>query len=108
MADNTTASIILEQLGGKSFSMMTGAKNFVTNGNDLTFSLPGAGKKGINRVNIELTPADTYNVVFYRLRRGSKLVVIAKHTDIYCDGLRELIALVRRLPARDARDAVAA
>ncbi len=105
MADNTTASIILEQLGGKGFSMMTGAKNFVTNGNDLTFSLPGAGgfcKKGINRVNIELTPADTYNVVFYRLRRGSELVVVSKHTDIYCDTLVELFeretGLATRMP----------
>lgn len=104
MADNTTASIILEQLGGKGFSMMTGAKNFVTNGNDLTFSLPGAGgfcKKGINRVNIELTPADTYNVAFYRLR-GSKLVTVSEHTDIYCDDLRELFeretGLVTQMP----------
>ncbi len=104
MADNTTASIILEQLGGKRFSMMTGAKNFVTNGNDLTFSLPGAGgfcKNGINRVSIELTPADLYNVKFYRLR-GSKLVTVSEHTDIYCDGLRELFeretGLVTQMP----------
>jgi hypothetical protein len=88
----TTASIILMQLGGGKFKAMTGAKNFLTNGNDLSFSLPGSGgfcKNGINRVNIELTPADTYNVKFYRLR-GSKLVTISEHTDIYEDGLREM------------------
>lgn len=88
----TTASIILEQLGGNKFKVMTGAKNFLTNGNDLTFSLPGSGgfcKNGINRVNIALTPADLYNVKFYRLR-GAKLVTVSEHTDIYCDGLREL------------------
>lgn len=89
---NTTASIILEQLGGNRFKMMTGANNFLTNGNDLTFSLPGGGgfaKSGINRVNIELTPADLYTVKFYRLRRGDAQLV-SEHTDIYCDSLQEL------------------
>ncbi len=93
--DMTTASIIIEQLGGGSrFVLMTGATNFITNGNDLTFSLPGSGgfcKNGINRVNIELTPADTYTVKFYRLR-GSKLTLVATHTDIYFDMLLDCIS----------------
>ncbi len=113
--DMTTANMILAQLSGSDdvlarnyvgrFKMMTGAKNFLTDGNSLSFSLPGGGgfcKNGINRVHIQLTPADTYNVKFYRLTRGTKLVTVSEHTDIYCDGLRELFeretGLVTQMP----------
>jgi len=88
----TIAQMILEQLGGNRFALMTGANKFLGSANALSFSLPGGGgfcKNGINRVYIELTPADEYAVKFYRLR-GAKLVTISEHTGIYCDGLREL------------------
>jgi hypothetical protein len=93
MIDLQVAETILEQLGGREFTVMTGAKNFVGSPTTLSFSLPGAGgfcKNGINRVVITLEPSDTYTVQFYRIRRGSALVLVANHTDIYYDGLQEL------------------
>lgn len=89
----TVAQMILEQLGGSKFSLMTGAKNFLGSANALSFSLPGGGgycKDGINRVNIELTPADDYTVTFYRFRRGTELVVVSKHETVYCDQLKDV------------------
>ncbi len=91
--DMQVANTILEQMGGRRFQMVTGASNFVGSENSLSFSLPGAGgfcKNGINRVNIELAPSDTYTVKFYRFRRGATLVTLSEHTDIYFDGLQDL------------------
>jgi hypothetical protein len=90
---NQVAKTILQQLGGSLFATLTGAKNFVGSENSLSFSLPGGGgfcKNGINRVNIELAPSDTYTVKFYRFQRGATLVTVSEHTDIYFDGLQDL------------------
>jgi hypothetical protein len=89
---HSVAKTILEQLGGRRFIAMTGARNFIDTGNGLSFRLPGSGgfiKNGINVVRIDLTPNDTYNVTFSRLR-GSKDTVISKHDDVYADSLREV------------------
>lgn len=92
MSNLEVANTILEQLG-RSFAVMTGAKNFVGSPASLSFSLPGAGgfcKNGINRVHIKLDPSDTYTMTFYRLTRGTKLVTVATHTDVYCDAMQEI------------------
>jgi len=89
---NQVANTILEQLGGRRFQVMTGAKNFVGSESGLSFRLPGAGgftKHGINVVSIELTPADTYVMLFSRLRAGV-LTVLAEHHDVYFDSLQEI------------------
>jgi len=60
MVDLTVANTILEQLGGRKFIAMTGARNFVGDFSGLSFRLPGAGgycKDSINCVKIELTRA---------------------------------------------------
>lgn len=84
------ANTILLQLGGNKFRVMTGANNFVGTDDSLIFRLPGAGgfcKNGINKVVIRLTPADLYDVEFYRLRsKAAKL--IEKAEGVYCDQLR--------------------
>jgi len=100
MTDMTVAKTILQQLGGKVFTMMTGAKNFTGDKTTLTFSLPGAGgftKQGINRVAVALTPLDTYTVTFYRLRKGNPLKVVAERTMVYCDQLRAVFTEVTGL-----------
>ena len=92
MAQLEVANTILQQLGGRKFIVMTGARNFVGSDEGLSFRLPGSGgfcKAGINCVQVTLMPSDTYNVTFSRLR-GDKLTVVSEFTDIYCDGLREL------------------
>lgn len=84
------AQTILEQLGGRRFVSMTGAKNFGDTGNGLAFQIPASlTKNKINAVKIELHPSDTYNVKFLRIGR-SDLKVISTFEMIYCDQLEDL------------------
>jgi hypothetical protein len=89
---STTATTILQQLGGNRFIVMTGAKNFLGGTDRLMFALPArAAKGGINKVVVKLTPADTYDVEFYRLTRGGlNCELIASHTEVYADALRAI------------------
>lgn len=88
MSDMTVANTILQQLGGRMFTMMTGAKNFTGTENSLTFRI-GQNCHKINGVRITLTPADTYTVEFLRIRKF-EVKTASKHEDIYFDQLREL------------------
>lgn len=88
--DLTVATTILEQLGGRRFQVMTGAKNFTGDVDRLSFALPGRPgfvQQGINHVTIVLDPSDTYRVTFRRLR-GRTVTVVSEHADIYNDQLR--------------------
>ncbi len=88
--DTTIPNGILANLGGRKFVAMTGAKNMVaSDSRTLSFRLPGGSgfcKNGINHVTITLDPSDTYTVTFNRIR-GTKVVEVAKHSDVYCDML---------------------
>lgn len=64
MSDMGVAQTILQQLGGRRLSAMTGAKSFMAVGRGLQFSLP-IGKA--RKVRVDLTPADTYDVSFMTL-----------------------------------------
>jgi len=89
------AKIILEQLGGRRFVAMTGARNMTSDVDSLTVKLPSRfAKDGINAVKIKLTPADTYEVIFYRLGRAPtfKVTVVSEHSDVYVDSLRTLFS----------------
>ena len=85
------ARTILDQLGGKQFLVMTGARNLIAHQDGLSFRLPGprsyAG--GINYVRITLTPADTYNVTFSRVY-GLKITPKASADGIYASDLRRV------------------
>ena len=86
------AQTILNQLGGRRFVAMTGAKNFVADSENakLSFKLPARfAKNGINHVSIRLTPMDVYTVKFSKIW-ASKVTEISNHNDIYCDMLVEL------------------
>ena len=84
------AQIILQQLGGNRFVIMTGAKNLVSGENYLQFGIASTMTKNkCNIVKIELTPDDTYTVTFYNLR-GANLKVITEHNDVYYDQLVKL------------------
>lgn len=90
-----TAGIILQQLGGNRFRVMTGAKHFTVRNaklGGLFFRLPGkAGyaKDGINAVEIVLDYNDTYTVEFMRIR-GQRISVVHVLDDVYCDNLQEI------------------
>jgi hypothetical protein len=93
MTSNTQiATTILEQLGGRRFVMMTGAKNLIAHPNALSFKLPGGGgfaKDGINYVKITLDPSDTYTVEFSRVR-GRTVKTLHTVSDIYAENLRDV------------------
>ena len=84
------ATTILDQLGGRKFSVMTGAKNFASHPEGaLSFRLPGGGftKDGINHVKITLTPADTYDIAYGKVR-GATFKVVKESKGLYADDLR--------------------
>ena len=104
----TVAQTILEQLGGNKFVVMTGAKNFVADGNTLRMTLPKNMSKA-NRLYITLDADDTYTMRFFKFT-PSKLKVdhkkgIAEFTEektkevktykgVYFDMLQELFTEV--------------
>lgn len=62
------AQTILQQLGGRRFQMMTGAKNFLNLKNGLSFRIPATmTKQKINYVKIELNGLDLYDLEFGRI-----------------------------------------
>ena len=65
----TVANTILEQLGGNKFIAMTGAKNFVSDGNTLRMTLPKNRSKA-NRLYITLDAMDTYTMNFFKYTAG--------------------------------------
>jgi hypothetical protein len=84
----TKAETILEQLGGKMFAVMTGAKSFCGFENTLRFKLPSRfAKDGINFVTIMLCADDTYYVEYGKLW-GTKYRKMAERSGIYADNLR--------------------
>ena len=91
----TIAQTILQQLGGNRFSMMTGAKNFSTNGNDLSFAVGrNAGK--VTHVKITLEASDTYAMQFLNcnIRRIKE---VASRELVYCDQLPAIFESVTGL-----------
>lgn len=92
------ATIILDQLGGPGFVMMTGAKNFVSDGNTLRMTLP-RNASGANRLYITLTPMDDYTMRFFKHTNGritrTGRWIDDKNTDVevvngvFCDTLQE-------------------
>ena len=84
------AQTIKDQLGGRIFSVMTGAKNFIAlNGGGLSFKV-GRNCKGVNRVSVLYdTASDLYGVEFGRLR-GSQYKVLTKIEGVYCDQLQSV------------------
>lgn len=84
----TVAAIILAQLGGNRFIAMTGARDLVRNDNALSFKLPRGARNGINYVTVVLTPADLYNVTFYKMTRGLNVHTISAAEGVYADKLQ--------------------
>ena len=87
---NEDASVILQQLGGNKFVMMTGAKNLMKSngGKTLSFRLPKA-LGGINYVKITLDASDTYTVEFGRVS-GTTYTVKKEFANVYADQLQNI------------------
>lgn len=86
------AQTILDQLGGRMFALLTGAKDFSVGKNEdgnvyLGFKI-GSGPKNVRAVAITYVYGrDTYDVDFFKLSAGS---LSETHTDIYADMLVDL------------------
>ena len=94
------AQTIKDQLGGRIFSVMTGAKNFIAlNGGGLSFKV-GRNCKGVNRVSVLYdTASDLYGVEFGRLR-GSQYKVLTKVEGVFCDQLQSVVTTHTGLDTR--------
>jgi len=86
------ASTILAQLGGGRFCAMTGAKNFLALKSGVQFDIGRGAKNKATKVRIELTPADLYDVRFYRwnARQLEAVEVEGGAEGVYVEDLRRL------------------
>lgn len=96
--------IILDQLGGNKFVVMTGSKNFVADGNTLRMTLAKNASKA-NRLYITLGSDDLYTMHFFRFTAGrfnsktcsftdDKITEVKTYEGVYCDQLQELFTKV--------------
>ena len=88
----------MDQLGGRSFIRMTGAKNLMTTENGICFRIP---YPKVNAVRITLDDDDTYKVEFMRIR-GTTIKEVSTHEGIYNTDLaplfRDVTGLETRMP----------
>jgi hypothetical protein len=91
MSDLTIAKTILDQLGGKRFLVMTGAKQLVGSPASLSMRLNSVNeeRKRVNYVAITLDPSDTYTLVAGYVR-GTTFTEVFKRDDVYCDQIQEI------------------
>ena len=87
-SDPTVSTIILAQLGGRMFCLMTGARDFVYDSASLTCKL-GRGAKGTH-LRITLDASDTYTVETLRIR-GATVTTVAEASMVYVDNLRDVV-----------------
>lgn len=79
----------LNQLGGKKFIAMTGAKNISYDSDGTLRFRIGRNAKSINAVCITLTPMDTYTMEFFRVR-NLEITLVGEYTNVYADNLQEV------------------
>lgn len=96
------AGTILQQLGGRKFTTMTGAKNiFAVNEKlgGLSFKLPRFAGVKVNYVKIVLNGNDLYDIEFGRIY-GNKYSLLNTVNDVYCDQLEEIFTQETGLATR--------
>ena len=103
----SVANTILQQLGGNKFIVMTGSKNFLSDGNTLRMSLTKNESKA-NRLEITLDADDTYTMRFYKYTAGrlnkktfswteDKVVEVNTVNGVYYDMLQPIFTQVTGL-----------
>jgi len=100
--DMTVAQTILTQLGGRMFIVMTGSKNFLGSEKSLTMKIGSNGKR-VTHVIVTLTPADTYDMEFLRVRstkNGITRDLVKSVCGVYCDQLQDEFAAATGLYTR--------
>lgn len=91
------SNTILEQLGGRRFIAMTGAKDLIGNTDSLMFRLPrGFAKGGINLVKISLRQTDTYSVEALKLD-PAECKIIERVDFVFAEDLQRLFTRITGL-----------
>ena len=96
--------MILEQLGGHKFVVMTGSSHFVSDKNTLRMKL-AKNKSKANKLDITLMPDDTYTMRFYKYSAprkkpnsmeytSGKVEEVAKFEGVYNDMLQDIFTQV--------------
>lgn len=107
MNSTQVAQTILQQLGGKRFLTMTGARNLTSDGNALRMVLPEC-KHGKTRASVNgtiytfaalLTAADDYTLTVSAVKSFVP-TVIETVDGIYCDQLEEVFTRMTGLYTR--------
>ena len=88
MSDMTVAKMILEQLGGNKFRVMTGAKNFMGFTDGLVMKI-GRNSSNSNYLKITLNSMDTYDMEFAKVTRMGEKKSVTEYNNIYCDMLTD-------------------
>lgn len=87
--DMTVANTILQQLGGRQFMMMVGAKTAMGEPMGLTVKL-GRNAKKATHFKVVLRSDDTYNAYVIKVNRKTfEVKNLAVAEGIYCDQLRD-------------------
>jgi hypothetical protein len=86
VTDLTVPKMILAQLGGERFAVMSGATGFIGSADSLTFKL-GSNPKRVTHVRITLTPDGLYDMTFFRIGKGPQ-----SHDGIHREMLQEVFA----------------
>jgi len=95
------AMTIVQQLGGRQFVAMTGARNIVfdSRASRPNVSLKFMGSKIATHIKIELDVMDTYTVTFYKIR-GASIKTVKTLEGIYCDMLEAIFTDTTGLDTR--------
>jgi len=96
MTNHEIANTILDQLGGRRFSAMTGAGNAYAGERSVRFSIKARAKAGINRVLVELTGNDDYTLTFHK-QRGLDCKLVQKIVGVHAEELRPMFTRVTGL-----------
>ena len=90
MIEEFDANTLLQQLGGRKFMAMTGAKDLVVSREEkwVGFKI-GRNSKGINYVKIYYKPDDTYTMEFGRFRKFN-YKVINSISGVYAEALQDV------------------
>jgi len=92
MSNMQIAQTIQSQLGGRRFSVMTGAKNYVGGDNYLSFKVSSRMcRNKATHVKITLDQTDTYTVAFLACR-GTSIRQISEHNFIYGEQLQTVFS----------------
>lgn len=95
MSKIQVAKTILDQLGGKRFIGMTGAKNFVSSEYSIRFRVMRNSKK-VNMVTISLNPMDLYDIKFDGVR-GLKVTARSEALGVSVEQLQAVFTEHTRL-----------